>query len=112
MHLRRPEHIALLLVFGGRDFAGLPALFERLDALNPERVLHGGAPGADSLATAWARLNKKPVFTVRAPNSILNDQLIVCNPDYALMCPGGQRDMLMRVIRNRIPMERLYALEG
>lgn len=47
-----------VLVCGGRDFADREQLFDILDAAheaNPiELLIHGAAPGADSLAADWA----------------------------------------------------------
>ena len=46
-----------LLVTGGRDYDNRDCVRDVLDALNPDSVIHGGATGADSLASEWARKN-------------------------------------------------------
>ena len=43
-----------LLVCGGRDYDDGAAVEYYLSGLRPQVVIHGGAPGADSLAGAWA----------------------------------------------------------
>ena len=50
-----------ILVCGGREFSGAHALEEFLDSFHRrargpvDRVIHGGARGADALARDWAR---------------------------------------------------------
>jgi hypothetical protein len=47
-----------VLVCGGRDYGDHEALFAALDAIHAsipiEVIIHGGAPGADYLASFWA----------------------------------------------------------
>lgn len=49
----------IVVVAGGRDYAGWDRLCEELDALHASRPIaklaHGGARGADTMAGAWAR---------------------------------------------------------
>lgn len=55
-----------VLVCGGRDYRDEPLIRNTLDKLHAERpitrLIHGAAPGADSLAAAWGR------FTIGADN--------------------------------------------
>ena len=50
-----------VLVCGGRDFKGRDALFFALNAIHAGSrigvVIHGNAPGADSLADEWAEVH-------------------------------------------------------
>lgn len=59
-----------LLVCGGRDFEDEAAAFRALDAadmLRPvELVIHGGAPGADTLAGRWAAIRGRECKVYRA----------------------------------------------
>ncbi len=52
------EHELVVLVFGGRKFSDRGFLFTKLDELHTCRVItkiiHGAAPGADTLAGQWA----------------------------------------------------------
>lgn len=55
-----PERLPIrVLVCGGRDFRDWQRLATELDRLHAERdfaeVIHGAAPGADTLADTWAR---------------------------------------------------------
>lgn len=50
-----------VLVTGGRKYQDYEVVKDALDALNPDIVIHGDAPGADSLADWWAKENGKKV---------------------------------------------------
>ena len=47
-----------VLVCGGRKFAGWRALEQALDLVGPDIIIHGAAPGADSLAGRYAQENE------------------------------------------------------
>ena len=53
-----------LAVTGGRDFTDKKAVFSTLDRVNRKRpitlLIHGGARGADTLASSWATSRKIP----------------------------------------------------
>ena len=44
-----------VLVTGSRKWTDREAIFEVLDRLNPDVVIHGGALGADSIAHVWRK---------------------------------------------------------
>jgi hypothetical protein len=54
-----------VLVCGGRDFSDKVMLASALDAIHADRpfslVIHGAAPGADTLAGEWADSRGIPV---------------------------------------------------
>lgn len=56
----------VVLVCGGRDFSDKHVLFETLDALEIDCIVHGGARGADSLAGEWALVHRIPMIIVPA----------------------------------------------
>ena len=100
-----------LLVTGGRDFHGYQALKATLDTIHKEtpvtHLIHGGAPGADSLAGAWAAFNHVPALVFpanwtkhgKAAGPLRNQQMLTeGHPDAYLAFPGGQgtADMVQR----------------
>jgi len=61
----------VMLVCGGRDYDDHQVMFRVLDALMVQsgginRVIHGGARGADTLAGEWARQQGLPCDVVKA----------------------------------------------
>jgi hypothetical protein len=91
-----------VLVCGGRTYAGKQRLFAVLDALHRERpitvVIHGGAPGADSLGGRWAGARGIPCKVYRADwkkhgkaaGFIRNREMMVDGqPDLVVAFPGG-----------------------
>ena len=44
-----------VLVTGSRNFADVATVFKALDESNATEIIHGGANGADSIASAWCR---------------------------------------------------------
>lgn len=46
--------MSTVVVTGGRDYGDKASVYKALDVINPSRVVHGGARGADALAAAWA----------------------------------------------------------
>lgn len=91
-----------VLVCGGRGYADRATLFHTLDRLHREMgftvVIHGAAPGADSLADAWARKNKIPREPYPAEwdthghsaGPIRNTQMLVNGmPERVVAFPGG-----------------------
>lgn len=61
-----PTGAKVVLVCGGRKYANGKHLDSILRAVAPTAVVHGGAPGADSLADGWARSRGVPVVRVDA----------------------------------------------
>lgn len=107
-----------VLVFGGRDYTDAVRVEQVLRASLEEGdiVVHGGAPGADSLAgdiagrvlghevevhpANWALYRK-------AAGPMRNQDMIDSGIDYAIGFPGGKgtADMLSRVMRAGIAYE-------
>lgn len=104
------------LICGGRDFdeqgGSWPILVTTLDALTNDRgapalVIHGNAPGADTLGGEWAyaRGIKQNLFSAdwirhgRAAGPIRNQRMIDDGkPDLVIAFPGGRgtADMVRR----------------
>jgi hypothetical protein len=92
-----------VLVCGGRDYGDHEALFAALDAIHAsipiEVIIHGGAPGADYLASFWAAaraVNERrfpadwPRFG-RAAGPIRNAHMLrEARPDLVVAAPGGR----------------------
>ncbi len=109
-----------VLVCGGRDFANAYLLNEWLDATHADTpislLIHGAAPGADSLAAAWARDNGVESLACpadwtkhgRAAGPIRNQQMLdVHKPDRVIAFKGGRgtADMMRRAQAAGVPVE-------
>lgn len=42
-----------IVITGGRDYSNKDKVFKVLDSLNPKKLYHGGASGADSISESW-----------------------------------------------------------
>lgn len=100
-----------VLVCGGRNFNDtqfVSRTLSRIHAAEPiERIIHGGASGADRLAGMWAALRAVPVDVFpaewakhgRAAGPIRNETMLrVGKPDLIVAFPGGwgTADMVRR----------------
>ena len=119
-----------LLVTGGRDYHDRKRVYRELDAIGPSSVIHGKAPGLDTLADDWAKERGVPVhgfaarwtdlvtppvliryrrdgvaYNARAGGIRNQKMLDEGKPDYALVFPGGNgtADCLERIVTARIP---------
>ena len=107
-----------LLVTGGRDYSDFQALCTVLDQIHKEtpitHLIYGGAPGADSLAGAWAAFNHVPalVFPAQwklhgpAAGPIRNQKMLTdAKPTAYYDFPGGRgtSDMVCRCQKAGIP---------
>jgi len=92
-----------VLVCGGRDFADREKLASVLDSLHAQRpfstVIHGAAPGADTLAGEWAMSRGITVAAFpadwkgqgRAAGPIRNKRMLdEGHPDLVIAMPGGR----------------------
>jgi hypothetical protein len=93
----------LVLVCGGRTYADRDKLYAVLDELHQRNhfthLLHGNAPGADSLAGSWARKTNR-VQEVCCPANwdahghsagyIRNRAMADLSPDLVVAFPGGR----------------------
>lgn len=93
----------IVLVCGGRTYSDRDAVFEELDLLHHERridvIVHGGAAGADALASEWAKARwvseqHYPADWATHGNAagpIRNAQMLrEGTPDLVLAFPGGR----------------------
>lgn len=98
-----------VLVCGGRHFADRERLFKKLDDMREQMdvLIHGMAPGADTLADIWAQAQKVKVISCRAEwrkyglqaGPIRNQRMIdEGKPDLCVAFPGGRgtADMVRR----------------
>lgn len=109
-----------VLVCGGRDYRDADRMARELDAIHAQfgiaMVIHGGAPGADSLAVVWAK-SQPNVATLgfypnwgmegRAAGPLRNARMLAeGKPDLVLAFPGGRGtdDMKRRARDARIPL--------
>lgn len=99
-----------ILVTGGRDFHDRDLLEQVLDVLEPYCVIHGGAPGADTLANEWAGKNGAAVEEYPAEWEVhgkvagpIRNQVMLdkSQPDLVVAFPGGNgtEDMVRRARR-------------
>lgn len=91
-----------VLVCGGRDFHDYPFARAVLDALHAargiERIVHGGASGADTLADRWGRSRSiiRWVYPAdwdkhgRAAGMIRNRVMLATAPDLVVAFAGGR----------------------
>jgi hypothetical protein len=105
----------IVLVTGGRNYADREKLFATLDALYRQAmkhgreltIVHGGATGADSLASEWCKLHVIPemIFRAdwqihgRAAGPMRNAKMLVdAKPVLVVAFPGGRGtfDMVSR----------------
>ena len=100
------------LVCGGRDFtnqqmfdAAMSDLVHQLGM--PEKIVHGGARGADQMAGGWAGHHAIDIFVEhadwqthgRSAGPMRNQKMIDAHkPDYVIAFPGGRgtADMISR----------------
>ena len=111
-----------ILVCGGRHYADAVTLDRELTALNPRLVMHGDAPGADTLAGKWCRRAGVTVFEVPAlwdaqgkpAGPIRNRAMLwaflrICGPDLhplVVAFPGneGTANMVRQALTARVPV--------
>jgi len=91
-----------VLVCGGRTFDNWELLAGVLDGLEPMQasvIIHGAAPGADTLAGRWAELRRVPVEAFpaewekhgRAAGPIRNARMLAeGKPALVVAFPGGR----------------------
>lgn len=101
-----------VLVCGGRDYLDRRAVFRSLDRLMTKRqivtLIHGSAPGADSLAAEWAKL--RGIEQIACPaewdkhgkraGPLRNAHMLTLQPDGLVAFPGGRgtADMVIQAI--------------
>ncbi len=110
--------MTVLLVTGGRDFRDGAALRRAILDARPSLIIHGGARGADRLASEIADVLGIPQVVYpanwtgegRAAGAIRNQRMLDHGkPDLVLAAPGGRgtADMVRRATAEGIPVVRL-----
>lgn len=107
-----------LLVTGGRAFGDVEAITAALDRIHRElgisHLIHGGATGADYLASEWAKANGIPAVPFPAEwkrygaqaGPLRNSEMVrEGRPDAYLAFPGGvgTRDCVRKCVGKSIP---------
>lgn len=115
--------LPVMLVYGGRDFKDRTLVHETLTGAKKHHqffgLVHGSAPGADSLADEWARNTGLPVVRVPpnftfhglAGGPIRNGSMLqLLNVAVAVEFPGGRgtEDMRKRVQAANIPLIQVF----
>lgn len=116
----------ILLVCGGRDYTDRDAAFSALDRAHAKRpvtvLIHGAAPGADTLAGEWAEARGIKVIAVRAlwevhgaaAGPLRNQVMLEMGPEGAVALPGGRgtADMVRRCRSADVPVWEPYSGAG
>jgi len=117
-----------VLVCGGRDYAENLVVSATLDNLREMHrittVIHGAAPGADTLAGDWAKANQIQVesFPVdpkdwkkhgKHAGPIRNQKMLDAKPDLVVAFPGGRgtADMVARAEKAKIKVLRVSSVK-
>jgi hypothetical protein len=112
-----------VLVCGGRDFNNRLFLAATLDSIGPITCLiHGGAPGADTLAANWADSMNIPVelhladwkkYGLAAGPRRNAEMLAKGKPDLVVAFPGGKgtADMVRRAKAKGVPVKEIGVVE-
>lgn len=126
--MREPLDAYWYLVCGGRgyaDRAAIHAVLRRLSFDGPGVVgiLHGAAPGADTLAAEWAKTNRVSAKAVpaewarfgKAAGPVRNQMMLDAHPGHILLVvafPGGRGtlDMVERAYAQGLPVVRVAGL--
>lgn len=89
----------IAIVCGGRNLRDRNLVFRILDWFKPSLVVHGGAPGADSLAQEWSERRGVPAAVYpadwekhgKAAGPIRNERMVSENASGAVIAfPGGK----------------------
>lgn len=107
-----------VLVCGGRDYAYYTTVASVLREIKPTVIIHGGARGADYLASVWAVTHNIPEHPYpadwnkhgKAAGPIRNQQMLdEGQPDLVIAFPGGRgtADMVKRAKKAGITVREL-----
>jgi len=103
-----------VLVCGGRDYRDEEHIHNVLDGLSIQTLIHGAAPGADSIAVGWAVKRGIPTIGYhamwkefgKAAGPMRNQKMLDDGkPDLVVAFPGGRgtKDMVTRARSGRWP---------
>lgn len=107
------------LVCGGRDYSDETTIAVVLSEIVPGTLIHGGAPGADSLADKWWRRSRSNVPLTyeaewrkfgRRAGPIRNARMLAeGKPDVVVAFPGryGTEDMVTKAKAAGVPVLRV-----
>lgn len=111
-----------VLVSGGRGYSNRKLVFEILDEFHSETgidlLIHGAAPGADSLAEEWAKKRQVAYLGVpakwdafgKAAGPKRNRMMVEkAHPEHAFVFPGGKgtADMTSVLEENKVPYRKI-----
>lgn len=105
-----------VLVCGGREFDDAQFLFDVLNSIKGiQKIVHGGAYGADQLAGRWAVANNIPVEVFPADwrqygkraGYLRNVQMAESKPDLVIAFRGGKgTEMMVKIAKEKdIPVK-------
>jgi hypothetical protein len=109
-----------ILVTGGRAYTNEAVVADALESVIRDKdnsiVIHGGAPGADTLAMRWCYMHGVHAAAVPALWDIYiygagprrNSAMLLLNPDVVLVFPGGNgtADMVAKAKMVGLPIKR------
>lgn len=111
-----------VLVCGGREYADWRTMSDVLWGIHHDtriaEIIHGGARGADEMATRWATLADVPLSVIRADwqrhgtaaGPIRNQEMLDrLRPDLVIAFPGGRgtADMVRRAEAAGVEVRRI-----
>lgn len=103
-----------VLVCGGRDFNNVAFIWSRLDALHAKtpitHLIHGGARGADTIASDWAKTKPIKRYICRTDwnkydkmaGPIRNLRMLEWKPDLVVAFPGGRGTANMIYVAEKV----------
>ena len=109
-----------VLICGGRDFADKHLFAKYIDILNPEKVISGGANGADTLASLYSKSRKIKCVVVpadwethgKSAGYVRNQEMIDMKPDLVVAfwdgMSRGTKDTISRATRKKIHTMIIY----
>lgn len=110
------------LICGGRAFRDMAAFASGMNRLvdewgKPTLVIHGAAPGADTLADIWARTHGFPIYAMpanwsahgRSAGPIRNRAMLQLGPHAVIAWPGGSgTEHMVRIAESAgVPVVRM-----
>jgi hypothetical protein len=115
-----------VLVCGGRHYDNWNGLLVQLDDLHGiygfTELIHGGAPGADTLANTWAAISGVPVKRFiafwqtegKAAGPRRNKRMLDYGPDLVVAFPGGKgtADMIAQAEKAGVTVINISLLTG
>jgi len=106
-----------VMVTGSRDWTDYDLICDRLEAAGATAVIHGCAPGADSLAAIWATSKGLPAIGIPAPWEFYpraiagpkrNGWLLDLDPDMVIAFPldgsRGTWDAIGQARNRQVPL--------